>query len=233
MNAWLEWARGPAFLFAFTFMVVGLLRHLLLTLWQITRTWACAGDSCLPLKQIALATGKWLLPVGKIRDQPLFTLTSILFHIAILIVPWFLAGHLLLWSRATGWSWPALPGPFADALTLLAIAAAAGLVLQRLASRTQRDLSRWRDYALPLLVALPFVTGFLFMHPGLIPLPFETLYFLHVMSANLLMIAIPLTRLTHAIMVPSLQLLSDLVWHWPLEAGSSVARALGKEGEVI
>lgn len=233
MNAWLEWARGPAFLFSFTFMVVGLLRHLLLTLWQINRTWACAGDACLPRSQIALATIQWLLPVGKLREQPLFTLTSILFHIAILVLPWFLAGHVLLWTRAIGWSWPVLPGTLADLLTLLAIATALALVVQRLISRAQRDLSRFPDYALPLLVALPFISGYLFMHPGILPLPFETIYFLHVMSANLLLIAIPLTRLSHAILVPSLQLISDLVWHWPLNSGSSVARALGKEGETI
>ena len=28
MEYWLEWARGPAFVFAFAFMVLGLVRHL-------------------------------------------------------------------------------------------------------------------------------------------------------------------------------------------------------------
>jgi len=33
MESWIEWARGPAFLFAFGFMLLGLTRHVLLTLW--------------------------------------------------------------------------------------------------------------------------------------------------------------------------------------------------------
>ena len=33
MQTWLEWARGPAFWFALTFMALGLARHVLLTAW--------------------------------------------------------------------------------------------------------------------------------------------------------------------------------------------------------
>ena len=35
MDGWLEFARGPAFVFAFTFMVVGLARHVIIALWEM------------------------------------------------------------------------------------------------------------------------------------------------------------------------------------------------------
>ena len=96
MEAWLEFARGPLFLFSFSFMILGLLRHLLVTSWQVVTAMRRAGDKSLPYAKILVASLKWLFPVGKIRDQVLFSLTSILFHLSILIVPIFLAGHIAL-----------------------------------------------------------------------------------------------------------------------------------------
>jgi nitrate reductase gamma subunit len=233
MEHWLEWARGPAFIFSFSFMILGLARHLALTLWEIGRVWQRAGDKSLPFRQIARATFQWLFPAGRLLQNPLFSLTSILFHIAILIVPVFLAGHIALWLRGAGISWPAIPNAVADVLTIVAVITAIALVVQRLAARSTRALSRFRDYALPLIIAVPFVTGFMVMHPAFNPYSYSSTLFVHVMSANLLMILIPLTKLTHAVLLPGVQLVSELGWHWPADAGSRLAVALGKEGEPV
>jgi nitrate reductase gamma subunit len=233
MEYWLEWARGPAFVFAFAFMVLGLVRHLALTLWEIHRAWHRAGDKDLPYRQIARATLKWLFPAGRIAQEPLFSLTSILFHIAILIVPVFVAGHVAMWFRSVGLSWPAIPNALADVLTIVAVTAAVALVVQRLAARSTRALSRFQDYALPLVIALPFVSGFMVMHPAYNPCSYSAVLFVHVMSANLVMVLIPLTKLTHAVLLPGVQLVAELGWHWPADAGSRLAVALGKEGARI
>lgn len=233
MSALLEWARGPAFVFSLSFMLLGLLRHLLLTIWEMRRTMRRAGDRTLPYRQLVLTTAKWLVPISKLRRQPLFSTTSIAFHLCILIVPFALAGHVELWASATGMRWPVIGNSLADILSLIAIFAALALVVQRVAFKTSRGLSRLSDYLMPPLVALPFVTGFLFMHANLHSLSYETMFLIHIMSANLLMILIPITRLSHAVLLPSLQLLSEMGWHWPMDAGSRVARALGKEGEAV
>ena len=125
MESWLEWARGPVFIFALTFMVLGLIRHVALTLWEIGRAMRRAGDKTLPYGQIALATVKWLLPVGKIADRLVLSVTSFLFHVAVIIVPLFLGGHIALWARGLGisWasvSWLAIPNLLADVLTIVA-----------------------------------------------------------------------------------------------------------------
>ncbi len=44
MEALIEWARGPVFIFSITFMVLGLLRHIFLTLWESSRIIRRAGD---------------------------------------------------------------------------------------------------------------------------------------------------------------------------------------------
>jgi nitrate reductase gamma subunit len=233
MEYWLEWARGPAFIFSFSFMILGLARHLLLTLSEIHRVWRRAGDKTLPVRQIVQSTFQWLFPAGRIAQDPAFSLTSILFHTGILIVPLFLAGHIALWFRNTGLSWPAISNTLADVLTVVAVTAAFALVVQRVAAKSTRALSRFRDYALPIIIAVPFVSGFMVMHPALNPYPYSIVLFFHVMSGNLIMVLIPLTKLTHAVLLPGVQLISELGWHWPPDAGSKLAVTLGKEGEPI
>ncbi len=238
MESWVEWAKGPVFIFAFTFMLLGLIRHVALTVWEIARAMRRAGDKTLPYGQIFTATVKWLFPVGKLRERLFFSVTSVLFHIAILIVPIFLGGHIVLWARSLGisWaavSWLAIPNQVADVLTIVAIVTAVALVIQRAAARATRVLSRFQDYALPLVIAVPFASGYLVMHPAANPFSYEAMLFVHVMSANLVFVLIPITKLSHMVLIPSVQLVSEVAWHWPPDAGSKLAVTLGKENEPI
>jgi nitrate reductase gamma subunit len=214
-------------------MCLGYLGLLAVTVADIRRHLRRAGDKHVPTRAIVVATLKWLFPVGKLRQQLLFSLTSILFHIGILVVPLFLMGHIALWARGIGLAWPGIPNELADVLTVTAIVTAAALVLQRVGSRATRSLSRFSDYVIPLVVALPFATGFLVMHPRFSPFSFDSALFLHVMSANLLLVLMPITKLSHAALIPAVQLVSEVGWHWPADSGSKVAAALGKEGEPV
>ena len=87
MELVVEFARGPVFIFAFTFMVLGLIRHVGLTIWETIRSIRSAGDKKIPYYQILRATLTWLVPVGKLKDRLVLSLTSFLFHIGVLIVP--------------------------------------------------------------------------------------------------------------------------------------------------
>jgi hypothetical protein len=229
MENWLEWARGPAFIFSFSFMILGLARHIGLTLWEMYRVWRRAGDKNLPLRRILRSTLLWLFPFGKIAQEPLFGATSILFHVAILTVPLFLAGHITLWRQNVGVSWRAIPNAIADVLTIAAILAAVALVIERLSAKPTRALSRFGDYALPVVIAIPFVSGFMVSHPACNPFPYLNVLFVHGMSANLIMLLIPVTKLAHVVFLPGVQLIAELGWHWPPDAGSQLAAALGKK----
>ncbi len=233
MDAFIEFARGPLFVGAFSFMVLGYIRHFLLTIVEVKRALSRAGDKNLPGKLIWRATLKWLNPLGDLKNRALMRLFSMLFHIAILVVPIFLAGHIALIARGIGLSWPAISNELADALTIIAVIAAVILVVQRTMSRATRALSRFQDYALPLVIAVPFASGFFLMHPFLSPFAYESTLLVHVMSANFVFFLMPITKLSHAVLLPSVQLVSEVGWHWPKDSGSRVGIDLKKEGEPV
>ena len=233
MDVWLEWAMGPLFWTALAFMILGLIRHLGLTLWEGARAYQRAGDKDIPFGKTLATTLKWLIPVGRLRNRWLFSISTLLFHMGVILVPLFLAGHIKLWREGVGLSWPALPNGMATTLTWIVIAAAVAVVIQRAGAKDSRALGRFQDYALPLFIAVPFLSGFLVMHPAWNPFSRDPTLLIHVLSADLLIFMVPLTKLSHMILLPFTQLVSELAWHFPPDAGSRVAVTLGKENESI
>jgi hypothetical protein len=233
METALEWARGPVFWFAIAFMVLGLVRHVLLTLWEVGRAYYKAGDKNFPYAQVIKNTWQWLLPIGKFRERTSYGVVTFLFHAAIVLTPILLGGHIVLIQRGTGLSWPAIPNALADVLTILAVLMCVVLVVQRAVRPDSRAVSKFSDYAIPVCIALPFASGFLVMHPGLNPFPFTPTLFLHVMSANLVLILIPVTKISHCILTPTSQVVAQMAWHWPSDAGSKLAVTLNKENEPV
>ena len=233
MDLWLQWAMGPLFWTALAFMILGLLRHLGLATWEGAQAYRRAGDKLFPVGKLVEATIRWLIPVGRLQNRVLFSLTTLLFHIGIILVPLFLAGHIKLWKEGIGLSWPALPNGVATTLSWIVIVAAVAVVVQRVGAKDSRALSRFQDYALPLFIAVPFLSGFLVMHPAWNPFNRDPVFLIHVLSADLLIFLVPLTKLSHMILLPFTQLVSELAWHFPQDAGSRVGVTLGKENEPI
>lgn len=192
-----------------------------------------AADKQIPYRQLLTVTAHWLFPVERVRQRFAYSVTSVTFHVAILVTPLFLAGHIALVAADTGWSWPALRGGVADVLTLVGVATGVLLVVQRAAARDSRALSRFQDYVLPLIIALPFAAGFLMMHPAWNPFPYEVAFLTHVASADLVLVLLPVTKLRHMVLLPATQLLSELGWHFPCDAGVRVGAALGRGEQPI
>lgn len=233
MEGWIAFARGPMFRAALVFMVLGLVRHAVMTIWEMRRIVRRAGDKTIPYRKVLIATVKWLLPVGKIHQRLPYSLTTLVFHVSVVIVPLFLAGHIALWAAGTGVSWPAISNGLADILTIAAVVTALLLVVERAAAADSRVLSRFQDYVIPLLIAVPFASGFLVRHPAWNLLPLDAALLVHVVSANFLLILIPLTKLSHMILMPATPLVSELAWHFPPDAGQRVGVALGKAEQPI
>lgn len=233
IEVWIEWLRGPAFWAAFAFLILGLGRHTAITAWAIIRTYRRAADKKMPVRPILRATLKWTFPVDRLGNRFLYGLSTMVFHFSVIIVPIFLAGHIALWQSGLGISWPAIPNVVATTLTVIAVLAAVAIVVQRLSSQQSRALSRFQDLVMPLVVAVPFASGFLVMHPEWNPVSYEVALLAHVASANLLMILIPTTKLSHMVLLPTTQVVSELAWHFPADAGSRVGEALGKANEPV
>lgn len=233
MTEWLEWARGPAFRFSILLMILGLLRLAVLNVVNITNVVSRARDKNIPWRKVITDTARWFFPYKTAKPQLFFTVVSILFHVSVIITPVFLGAHIMLWQRGIGISWAAIPQVLADYLTLLAIATAAVLFFKRVSAKATRALSRPQDYLLPLLIMVPFASGYLAMHPASSPFDYNATMFVHVMSGNLVLVLIPFSKLSHAILFPTTQLVSEMAWHLVPNSGEKVVLSLGKENEPI
>ena len=140
----------------------------------------------------------WVVPGGSrnMRLRPFFTALSFSFHLCLLLTPLLAFGHAVLWQQSWGLSWWSLPGGVADAMTLWVIVAGAVFLLRRVASPEVRNVSSARDYLVLLLVVAPFVTGFLAHHQWL---PYRAMITLHIVTGGAWLVAIPFTRLSHAL----------------------------------
>jgi nitrate reductase gamma subunit len=230
MEGWIEFGRGPLFRFTLCVMVLGLARLIALTAIAVFEAYGRNPDGIVPWRPIARQTLGWLLPLRRLwHMRPVYSLASVLFHVGILAVPVFLPAHLRLWRGAAGFAWPALPQGFADWLTLLTIATGAGLFFGRVLFRSARVLSRPQDYAWPPLLVLIFVTGYTAVHGQLSPRLYQETMFVHVYSADLVLVLMPFTKLAHCVLVPFSQAVTAVAWKFVPGAGERVAATLGYE----
>ena len=141
----------------------------------------------------------WILPwaSASMRQQPFFTLMVFCFHLTLLTVPLFLDAHNTMWDEAFGLSLWSIPDVLADAMTIILIATAAFLIIRRIWRAEVRILTSAWDYVLMVLTTAPFITGFFAYHQWG---PYETLLILHILSAQVLLILIPFTKLSHMIL---------------------------------
>ena len=229
MDAWIEFARGPLFRFALVVVLLGLLRQVGLAVGGAILALRRSDDKRVPWKAVWRATWTWIAPYRKAGRRAHYSLASMAFHVGLILVPILLTGHVVLWQRGLGVSWPTLPATLADILTLTTIAGAITHVVLRLAHREARHLSRFQDYAVLVLILVPFASGFLFMHPGLNPFPHRTIFLVHVLSADLVLIFTPFTKLCHCVLFPFTQLVSEVAWRFTPRGGEEVAVLLGKK----
>jgi nitrate reductase gamma subunit len=114
----------------------------------------------------------------------------------------------------------------ADFLTLTTIGCGLILFLVRIFRKAARDLSRLKDYLLLLVVLLPFVSGWFAVHPESAPLTYEALMLIHVLSAELVFVLMPTTKLAHVVLFPFDRLSGDIFWRLVPGAGDRVAETL-------
>lgn len=233
MAEWLDWARGPGFRFSILVMILGLLRLAVINTLNIVNIVSHARDKNIPWKTVLRETAKWVFPTTKIHKQTIFAISSIVFHLSVIITPIFLAAHISLWRRGIGLGWPSIPQTVADYLTLIALASAAVLLYKRVSARASRALSRASDYVIPLLIMIPFASGYLAMHPSINPFSYDATMLVHVLAGNVVLVLLPFSKLSHAVLFPTTQLVSEMAWHLVPNSGENVAMILGKENEPI
>ncbi len=232
MEQWIDIAKGPLFALTFLIMVLGLLRLVIIQVYSLLgRKGRLLRNA--PWRKIFADALTWVVPVRHlIPGTKLFSVISFLFHIGILVVPLFLADHIVLWERFVGVSLPAIGYTLADTLTLFTLAALAVLFGYRVLLPRLRAMSQPADYYLLMVIFMPFATGYAASHPSVNPISWEAMMLMHLLSAELLFILIPFTKLAHIVLF-FFDRVSAVHWQLRPGAGDRVAEALyGREAKV-
>lgn len=234
MDNLLEFARGPLFRLSLAIMLLGLARILILDLWGAFEAYRRAGDKTLPWGVMIGRSLEWLVPFRRVfNNRPLYSIFSILFHVGLLIVPVFLFAHIDLWKGAIGISWPTLPYNWAYWLTVATIICAVALLAGRAFSRSSSYLSRKQDFIWPIILLMPFITGFVCAHMNINPAVYRLSMLVHVFAGDLIFVLIPFTKIAHCVIMPLSQLIATLAWKFPPETDEKICMTLNKKGEPV
>jgi len=232
-SEWLAFAKGPLFRLSLMVMILGLGRLLFIALAGMFQAYRRAGNKSLDGFQIARQTAAGVIPSFRLDGiRWIFSAGSFFFHLGLIIVPLFLHGHIQLWEKGIGLSWPALPMVWADRLSILVIATGAGLLVGRISYAPSRSISRLQDFLLPFFILLAFISGVLASHPQWTSFSYNSTLLVHVLSGNILLLLLPFSKLAHFILWPFRHLATELAWRFPPEAGSKILSTLEKEDKV-
>ncbi len=139
----------------------------------------------------------WLIPFASTnwRRRWVMATVTFLFHICLVFTPIFLLSHNTLWHESWGISWWTLSESLADIMTLIVIFCCVFFFLRRIFAPEVRFVTFADDYIILAVAFLPFLTGFLAYHQWL--LPHKTMVILHMLFGEIMLIAIPFSRLSH------------------------------------
>jgi nitrate reductase gamma subunit len=133
---------------------------------------------------------------GTLKRAPFMVIAGYLWHIGFFVALLLFVPHIELVHGSFGIAWPGLANPLVDAATAVTIVTLLALLVRRLTHPVLRYLSGFEDYLVWAVTLLPLVTGYLTYHRMINPYPLAM--GLHVLSAELLMVVFPFTKLMHA-----------------------------------
>lgn len=143
----------------------------------------------------------WITPFASenMRRHPFFTIVTFAFHICLVLTPLFLLAHVTLIDESWNLSWWSLSESAAATMTLIVIACCVFFLVRRLISPEVQYVTSASDYWILAIVAAPFITGFLAYYQWF---DYQTIVVLHILSGEIMLVAIPFTRLSHMLFAP-------------------------------
>ena len=143
----------------------------------------------------------WSTPFAteNMRKHPALTIVAFAFHICLLLTPIFLLAHVTLVDEFWNVSWWTLPEGAAQIMSLIVIAGCVFFLVRRLVSPEVKYVTSASDYIMLAIIAAPFVTGFLAYYQWF---EYQILMLLHVLAGEIMLVAIPFTRLSHMLFAP-------------------------------
>jgi len=191
----LMWVRGPALQVATVIFVFGVLVRILGILVLGRKPDLAEARGSAVAGGLRTIITRMAPDRGTLQRSTFNVVAGYAFHLGLFITIFLFAPHILLIRDVFGVSWPALPTPVIDAVTIVTIITLLAVLLHRISSRVMRFLSRFQDYLVWLVTILPLVTGYIAFHRiGLTP---PLLIAAHILSVELLMVVFPFTKLMH------------------------------------
>lgn len=132
---------------------------------------------------------------GTFQRAPFDVLVGWIWHVGFLIALLLFIPHIELIKSLLGFGWPGLPNPVVDAVTAVTLVTLVATLIHRLRHPVKRHLSTFEDYLIWTVTFLPLITGYLAYHRLIDPYPLAL--GLHILSAQIFLIVLPFTKLTH------------------------------------
>ena len=143
----------------------------------------------------------WMTPFAteNMRRNPVFTLVTFAFHVCLLASPLFLLAHVVLIEEAWGMTWLTLPDTVSVLMAMIVVGCCLFFLIRRRVRPEVRYVTSISDYILLAVVAAPFVTGVLAYYQLF---GYQWMNILHILSGEIMLVAIPFTRLSHMLFAP-------------------------------
>lgn len=143
----------------------------------------------------------WITPFAteNWRRHPVLTIVTFAFHICLILTPLFLLAHVILWDDAWNISWWSLPDNLALFMTLIVLGGCIFFLVRRLILPEVQYVTSVSDFVILAIVAAPFITGLLAYYQWF---GYQIFTILHILSGEIMLVAIPFTRLSHMLLAP-------------------------------
>jgi nitrate reductase gamma subunit len=143
----------------------------------------------------------WIIPFRSenMKKHPVLTVVTFAFHICLIVVPLFLFAHIMLIKESWNISWWFISDPLADIGAVIVIGGCVFFLIRRMVRPEVSFLTSASDYLLLAIVAAPFITGFWAYHQWA---GYQVMLILHILSGEIMLAAIPFTRLAHMLFFP-------------------------------
>jgi nitrate reductase gamma subunit len=157
--------------------------------------------SYMSLKYSLRSILRWSIPFAteNMRKHPALTIVAFAFHICLILTPIFLLAHVTLVDESWNLSWWTLPDGAAEIMALIVIAGCLFFLVRRLVNPEVQYVTSASDYIILAIVASPFITGVVAYYQWF---GYQVFMILHILSGEIMLVAIPFTRLSHMFFAP-------------------------------
>jgi nitrate reductase gamma subunit len=194
-----EFVRGPLSMISFAVLVLGICFRLVSFYLKGFNPKMLYPRQNLTHGLRSIITGLVPFATRFMRERPLFTIITFLFHLCVLLVPLFFMAHIVLWFESYGLLWQNISNSIADIMTLFVLFSCIFFFIRRRLIPEIKMVTQSSDFVLLILIFISFLTGFLAFHQlG----PYRPMIILHILSSEVLIAMIPFTRLWHMIAYP-------------------------------